>query len=148
MLFRSKVEFSAEDVSKGDYPHYMLKEIFEQPETIRDAMRGRLSREEASAKLGGLGMAISGFGFNGSLRDPSSEELANAWRPWIHTCLELFGPKRCMFESNFPADRASYSYLNGWNAMKMLARGLSPPERHATFYGSAAEFYRLDQQLS
>jgi glucosamine--fructose-6-phosphate aminotransferase (isomerizing) len=52
----TKVEFSAEDVSKGDYPHYMLKEIFEQPETIRDAMRGRLSREEATVKLGGLGM--------------------------------------------------------------------------------------------
>jgi glucosamine--fructose-6-phosphate aminotransferase (isomerizing) len=52
----TKVEFTAEDVSKGDYAHYMLKEIFEQPETIRDAMRGRLSREEATAKLGGLGM--------------------------------------------------------------------------------------------
>jgi glucosamine--fructose-6-phosphate aminotransferase (isomerizing) len=52
----SKVEFSEEDVSKGDYPHYMLKEIFEQPETIQDAMRGRLSREEATAKLGGLDM--------------------------------------------------------------------------------------------
>jgi len=52
----SKVEFTEEDVSKGDYPHYMLKEIFEQPETIQDAMRGRLSREEASAKLGGLEM--------------------------------------------------------------------------------------------
>ena len=52
----SKVEFSAEDVSKGSYAHYMLKEIHEQPETIRDAMRGRLVREEATAKLGGLGM--------------------------------------------------------------------------------------------
>jgi glucosamine--fructose-6-phosphate aminotransferase (isomerizing) len=52
----SKVEFSEEDVSKGDYPHYMLKEIYEQPETILDAMRGRLSREEATAKLGGLDM--------------------------------------------------------------------------------------------
>lgn len=52
----TKVEFTAEDVSKGEYPHYMLKEIHEQPETIRDAMRGRLSREEATAKLGGLGM--------------------------------------------------------------------------------------------
>ena len=59
----TKVEFSAEDVSKGDYPHYMLKEIFEQPDTIRDAMRGRLSREEATAKLGGLGMTP------GELRD-------------------------------------------------------------------------------
>jgi len=52
----SKVEFSAEDVSKGEFPHYMLKEIYEQPETVRDAMRGRLSHEEATAKLGGLDM--------------------------------------------------------------------------------------------
>jgi len=53
----SKVEFTEEDVSKGDFEHYMLKEIFEQPQTIKDAMRGRLSREEATAKLGGLGMS-------------------------------------------------------------------------------------------
>ncbi len=53
----SKVEFSEKDVSKGTYPHYMLKEIFEQPDTVRDAMRGRLSREEATAKLGGLEMS-------------------------------------------------------------------------------------------
>ena len=52
----SKVEFSEEDVSKGDFAHYMLKEIYEQPATIQDAMRGRLSREEATAKLGGLEM--------------------------------------------------------------------------------------------
>src|SRR5712691_10469820 len=52
----SKVEFSAEDIKKGDYPHYMLKEIFEQPDTVRDAMRGRLSFEECTAKLGGLNM--------------------------------------------------------------------------------------------
>jgi glutamine---fructose-6-phosphate transaminase (isomerizing) len=52
----SKVEFSAEDTKKGDYPHYMLKEIFEQPNSVRDAMRGRLSLEECSARLGGLNM--------------------------------------------------------------------------------------------
>jgi len=52
----SKVEFSEADVDKGAYPHYMLKEIYEQPETINDAMRGRLSREEATSKLGGLDM--------------------------------------------------------------------------------------------
>jgi glutamine---fructose-6-phosphate transaminase (isomerizing) len=52
----SKVEFSAEDIKKGDYPHYMLKEIFEQPNSVRDAMRGRLSYEECTAKLGGLNM--------------------------------------------------------------------------------------------
>jgi len=52
----SKVEFTAEDIGKGDYPHYMLKEIFEQPNTVRDAMRGRLNPEECTAKLGGLNM--------------------------------------------------------------------------------------------
>ncbi len=52
----SQVEFTEADVSKGEFPHYMLKEIFEQPETIQDAMRGRLSIEEATAKLGGLNM--------------------------------------------------------------------------------------------
>jgi len=52
----SKVEFTAEDVDKGQYAHYMLKEIHEQPNTVRDALRGRLSTEEATAKLGGLDM--------------------------------------------------------------------------------------------
>jgi len=57
------VEFTAEDVSKGSYEHYMLKEIFEQPRSVRDALRGRLSLEECSAKLGGLNMS------NTELRD-------------------------------------------------------------------------------
>src|SRR5881398_3415362 len=52
----SKVEFTAEDIKKGDFRHYMLKEIFEQPDTVRDAMRGRLSVEECTSKLGGLNM--------------------------------------------------------------------------------------------
>ena len=52
----SKVEFTAEDIKKGDFQHYMLKEIFEQPNTVRDAMRGRLGLEDCTAKLGGLNM--------------------------------------------------------------------------------------------
>ena len=58
----SRVEFSAEAADKGKFPHFMLKEIFEQPNSVRDAMRGRLSSEEATAKLGGLDMT------NGELR--------------------------------------------------------------------------------
>jgi glucosamine--fructose-6-phosphate aminotransferase (isomerizing) len=53
----SKVEFTTEDADKGVYPHYMLKEIFEQPNAIRDAMRGRLSAEDCTSKLGGLNMS-------------------------------------------------------------------------------------------
>jgi glutamine---fructose-6-phosphate transaminase (isomerizing) len=55
----SKVEFTAEDIKKGDFQHYMLKEIFEQPDTVRDAMRGRLSLEDCTAKLGGLNMTAA-----------------------------------------------------------------------------------------
>ncbi|MEP6956033.1 MAG: glutamine--fructose-6-phosphate transaminase (isomerizing) [Chthoniobacterales bacterium] len=55
----SKVEFTDEDIKKGEYPHYMLKEIFEQPCSVRDAMRGRLSADECTAKLGGLEMTAA-----------------------------------------------------------------------------------------
>ena len=55
----SRVEFTDADIKKGDYPHYMLKEIFEQPGSVRDAMRGRLSVEECTAKLGGLNMTAA-----------------------------------------------------------------------------------------
>ena len=55
----SKVEFSADAVDKGNYPHFMLKEIHEQPNSVRDALRGRLAHEEATTKLGGLNMSNS-----------------------------------------------------------------------------------------
>ena len=51
-----RLEISAADVGLGGYSHYMLKEIHEQPETIRAAMRGRLSRDEATAVFGGLNL--------------------------------------------------------------------------------------------
>jgi len=76
----SKVEFTEKDVDKGDFPHYMLKEIFEQPETIRDAMRGRLSLEEATAKLGGLEMTP------GQLRDVDRIVLAGCGTA-LHACM-------------------------------------------------------------
>ncbi|MDB3940292.1 glutamine--fructose-6-phosphate transaminase (isomerizing) [Verrucomicrobiales bacterium] len=50
----STVDFTPEQAEKGDYPHYMLKEIFEQPTSIRNAFRGRLVDDQASAILGGL----------------------------------------------------------------------------------------------
>jgi len=52
----SRVDFTEEDSDIGDFPHYMLKEIYEQPKSIQDALRGRLSRDEATAILGGLQM--------------------------------------------------------------------------------------------
>ena len=50
------LEIDAADVALGSYPHYMLKEICEQPETVRNALRGRLDKDEASAVFGGLNL--------------------------------------------------------------------------------------------
>jgi len=50
------LDIQSSDVELGEFPHYMLKEIFEQPETVRNAMRGRLDRDAASAKFGGLNL--------------------------------------------------------------------------------------------
>jgi glutamine---fructose-6-phosphate transaminase (isomerizing) len=50
------IEHVSEDIGLGGYEHYMLKEIFEQPQTIENALRGRLDDEEATAHFGGLNL--------------------------------------------------------------------------------------------
>jgi len=94
-------------------------------------------------KLGGLGMRINGFGFERGEAPPSSEQLAQTWKPWMETCIEALGADRCMFESNFPVDKGSYSFVVGWNAFKRLTTGCSPAERQALFEGTATRVYRL-----
>ena len=94
-------------------------------------------------KLGGLGMKICGFAFHQRELPPSSEELAAAWWPYIETCIEAFGVRRAMFESNFPVDKVSGSYAVQWNAFKRLAAGASAAEKAALFRDTAMGFYRL-----
>ena len=55
----TRLEFDAEAAERGTYPHFMLKEIFEQPQTVRNALRGRVDLEEATAKFGGLNMTTA-----------------------------------------------------------------------------------------
>jgi len=50
----SHIDWDLERIERGGFEHFMLKEIFEQPDTVRDAMRGRLLEEEGTAHLGGL----------------------------------------------------------------------------------------------
>lgn len=96
-----------------------------------------------SVKLGGLGMVTAGFGFDKQDSPPSSMQLAQAWRPHVETCIEAFGTRRCMFESNFPPDKASCSYPVLWNALKRIAEGASANEKADLFSGTATRFYRL-----
>jgi glucosamine--fructose-6-phosphate aminotransferase (isomerizing) len=53
-----EVEWDLTQIEKGGYAHFMLKEIFEQPDSVRNAMRGRLNTEEGLARLGGLNMTV------------------------------------------------------------------------------------------
>ena len=66
------VEFDADAIAKGGFAHFMLKEIFEQPEVLRNTMRGRLLAAEGNAKLAGL--------------DTNIKELRNINRIIITAC--------------------------------------------------------------
>ncbi|CAN7513712.1 amidohydrolase family protein [Phenylobacterium sp. LjRoot225] len=93
-------------------------------------------------KLGGLGMDLS-QPIGGEIGEASSAALAANWRPYIETCIEAFTPRRCMFESNFPPDKASGGYGATWNAFKIIARGCSEDEKERLFRRTAAEAYRI-----
>jgi predicted TIM-barrel fold metal-dependent hydrolase len=96
-----------------------------------------------SVKLGGLAMRLLGYDFHERPVPPSSEDAAKAWRPYIETCIEAFGPARAMFESNFPPDKGQCSYQVIFNAFKRLAAQYSEAEKTALFSKTAADFYRL-----
>jgi predicted TIM-barrel fold metal-dependent hydrolase len=109
----------------------------------RADMKQLATCQNAFVKLGGLGMLIAGFGFHEREMPPCSEELAQAWRPYLEACIEDFGPDRCMFESNFPVDKAMCSYPILWNAFKRIAQGASPEAKANLFHDTAARFYRI-----
>src|SRR5260370_15575103 len=74
-------------------------------------------------KLGGLGMDIGVFDHMRRPIPPTSRQIADAWTPWIETCIEAVGAQRCMFGSNFPPPKPSPGYALLGNALQMLAAG-------------------------
>ena len=109
----------------------------------RKSMQALAECPNVHVKLGGLAMAVVGFDFNEREAPVSSQELADAWRPYMEGSIELFGAKRCMFESNFPVDKAMCSYVVLWNAFKRIAAGASDEDKAWLFGGTADAFYRL-----
>jgi L-fuconolactonase len=117
-----------------------LPEVFA---TWRSSMRTLADLPNVFVKLGGMGMRQTAVQFNKNPEPPTSQMLADTWRPYVETCIEAFGVERCMFESNFPVDKRTTSYPVLWNAFKRLASGCSAVEKTALFSGTAARFYRL-----
>ena len=96
-------------------------------------------------KLGGFAMDINGFGWQHNDRPPTSEAYAAASGEFYHAAIELFSPRRCMFESNFPVEKISISYPVLWNAFKQMSAEYSADERADMFHGTAARVYGIDE---
>jgi predicted TIM-barrel fold metal-dependent hydrolase len=127
----------------GPYKNRRQEEFLEWKRNI-----GILSTcENVIAKLGGLGMELCGFGWDKLAAPPGSSDLMKAFSPYFIECIERFGVDRCMFESNFPVDKRSYSYTILWNAFKRITKDFSISERHALFYDTAIRVYRLPKKV-
>lgn len=111
--------------------------------TWKKSMTELARRPNITVKVGGLGMAMGWFDFYERPTPPGSQELADAFRPWVETTIQIFGADRCMFESNFPVDKITSGYGVLWNAFKRLAAGASATEKTALFSGTASRVYRL-----
>jgi L-fuconolactonase len=114
----------------------------------QDRMRTLAQRPNVCVKLGGMGMPVFGFGFERLDRPPTAAALVEAWKPMIDFCIDAFGTQRCMFESNFPPDKQSSSYVELWNAFKLATTTLTRQERSDLFYRTACRVYRLPDLAS
>jgi L-fuconolactonase len=94
-------------------------------------------------KLGGVGSLRSGYDWHERMVKPSSLELAKILQPYFEHCIEQFGVHRCLFESNFPVEKRSNTYVNLWNAFKRMTKSYSAGERAALFHDTAARVYRI-----
>jgi len=109
----------------------------------RASMSDLAACESIVLKLGGIGMPIFGMGWHRRDGGASADELVEAWGPEIRWLIETFGVDRCMFESNFPVDKASCSYRTLWDAFDLMTADASEGERQALFHDTAVRAYRL-----
>ncbi|MGD8811008.1 MAG: amidohydrolase family protein [Gammaproteobacteria bacterium] len=109
----------------------------------RTSMTALADCPNVAVKLGGLAMDYTGFGWHEKPTPPTSEALCDATRHYYDAAIALFGPERCMFESNFPVDKIGCSYGVLWNSFKRLTAGYSAAEKAALYHDTAARVYRL-----
>lgn len=106
-----------------------------------DAPEERALWAEGMAALAALGdrvhCKLSGLAM--PLRSMSAE----AFRPWVEPAVEMFGPDRCLFASNFPVDGIVGSLDRLWSTYAELTAGLDEPARAALFHATAERVYRI-----
>jgi predicted TIM-barrel fold metal-dependent hydrolase len=93
-------------------------------------LKGLAEAENAIVKVSGLGMC-----------DPTW--TVASWRPWVHACLEAFGPERTVLGTNWPVDRLFSSYSDVVDAYAELVSDLSEAEQRALFSENAERIFRI-----
>lgn len=119
-----------------------LDEIYE---VWKDDVVAVAKNENVVAKIGGLAMPDNGYGWHTRATPATSDEIVAAHEKWYLHMIDCFGPDRCMFESNFPVDRLSVSYVVLWNGLKKIAARFTAEERDQMFWGTAARVYSLTE---
>lgn len=109
----------------------------------RRGLRELAARPNVVCKVGGLLARGAAYDYVRSSTPAGSAELATIWRPWVESCIEVFTPSRCMFETNFPVDKMGVRYGTLWNTYARLVSGASEAERQDLFNGTARMLYRL-----
>jgi predicted TIM-barrel fold metal-dependent hydrolase len=106
-----------------------------------DSDEERMLWREGLAALAALGSNVicklSGLAM------PLGSMQADVLRPWLEYAIEVFGPERCMFASNFPVDSAAGSFDDLYATFDAVTRGLDDVSREALFARTAERIYRL-----
>ena len=106
-------------------------------------MREVAACPNVSLKLGGVLGRLAAYDYLNTERPEPSDALANALSPYLLPLIDMFGPSRCMFESNYPVDATYASSRTLWNAYKRITAHFSPDEKAAMYAGTARRVYRL-----
>jgi predicted TIM-barrel fold metal-dependent hydrolase len=114
----------------------------------REGIRQIAQCPNVLVKLGGIGMDSQfGMGWSGKEKPPTSDAVVAWWGDDIRFCIDTIGPRRCLFESNFPVDRRAVGYTVLWNAFQKMAATYSSEEQDALFSNTAIRAYRLGVQV-
>ena len=115
----------------------------------RECLEKVSKQKNVYLKLGGAQQRVNdwepAFHRNQRAQPISSDELCKSLGKYYVKAIELFGPERCMFESNFPVDKECVSYRTLWNFFKKISieMNLSKADRDSVFSETAKLVYRL-----
>ena len=110
----------------------------------RDAVARLAELRHVNVKLSGLLMPVLGLGYHKRRTKPGSDEIARALAPVVEHALDVFGPMRCMFASNFPMDKVSADFTAIVDAYATIVRGRGDDALRSVFHDTARRFYALE----